>query len=210
MKKYVTQPYNSLLISTSLTLIALVILGADALSRSMYQGQAKVAVIEKENFSNEPLELVELKATDHDLKLGEKFSGDGDWLKKISFKLKNRTDKPIVHLALYLQFPETTATGLMMSYTLQFGQRPKAKAKSNQPIFLMKGDAINFKLSEEQYEEMRRFIETRQPLAGLSKVVVNVPLVYFADGTVWSAGTLYRPDSTAPGGMRPVDGSSQN
>jgi hypothetical protein len=197
-----------LCIASALALTCLFLVGAKSWSshRILTQdnGIAHGKVIEKENFPNTPFEVIDLKATNKLVKFGEKFDDDENWLKKINFKLKNNSDKPIVYVLVYLHFPETEATGMGMTFQLQYGQRPGAKTVTGKPILLIKGEVSGITLSDSDYGELKRFIESRQSLGSISKVVINIPTVYFADGTVWSGGVLYRPDATAPGGMRAV------
>ncbi|MDQ3821210.1 MAG: hypothetical protein M3362_26505 [Acidobacteriota bacterium] len=209
MSKSSISVHQPLLIASAIMLTCLFLLGAKSRSPSSVLSQDNVnahsKVIERENFPNPPFEIVELKATTRPLKFGEKFDDDEEWLKKINFKLKNNSDKAIVHIIMYLEFPETASTGLMMSYPLQYGQRPKVKVVTGKPISLPKGETVSVSLTDVQYNELKRFIETRQSLNSINKVIVNVPSVYFEDGTLWSGGTMYRPDATAPNGMRAMN-----
>jgi hypothetical protein len=206
MNKHLQLVCKSLFIASALVLTCLFLVGAKSWSKNRIStqgnGTAHGKVIEKEDFPNTPFEVIDLKTTSKPVKFGEKFDDDEDWLKKINFKLKNNSDKPIVYVLVYLHFPETKSTGMGMTYQLQYGQRPGAKIVTGKPILLIKGDVSSIMLSDSDYGELKRFIENRQSLSSISKVVINIPTVYFADGTVWSGGILYKPDSTAPGGMR--------
>jgi len=209
MNKQLQLVCKPLFIAGVLALTCLFLVGAKSWSGNRVstqgKGNAHGKVIEKENFPNTPFELVDLKATGKAVKFGEKFDDDEDWLKKINFKLKNNSDKPIVYVLVYLHFPETEFTGMGMTFELQYGQRPGAKIVTGKPILLTKGDVSSITLSDSDYDELKRFVENRQSLSSISKVVINIPTVYFADGTVWSGGVLYQPDSTAPGGMRAIN-----
>ncbi|MGB9181766.1 MAG: hypothetical protein WCB68_21225 [Pyrinomonadaceae bacterium] len=190
------------------SLVFVSVLGAKAWSKITplkQEAAAQDKVVEIDNFPNSPVEIVDLHVKDMNVKLGEKFKLDNDWLRTIRFKLKNISDKPITHISLNLDFPETTSADPRMAYSLEFGQRPGARQNKSGPIFLIKGDMASVALSEAQYADLKRFVETKRPLTTINRVLLSIPLVFFADGTVWSGGTLYRPDPTAPNKMRAVD-----
>src|SRR6266540_3720949 len=68
-----------------------------------------------------PLSFDKVKAAGRALELRpgsesqEDFEGDDDWMKDLAVTFKNTSDKNVVYFRLDLQFPETEATGPMMT-----------------------------------------------------------------------------------------------
>lgn len=146
----------------------------------------------------EPTEMVEIRTTKKAVKLGEKFDEGDDWLNGATFKLKNTSGKEIVYVELDLNFPETTSSGNEMSFPLKLGRRPGESNSTRAPLLLKPGEDVGITLGEKKYEELTRFIETRQPISNLTKVRVSFGFVVFNDGTAWSAGNFYRQDPNNP------------
>ena len=200
----VVKSFSSILV---FSLVLVSVLGAKTwfgITSLKQEASARDKVVEIDNFPNSPVEIIDLQVKEMNVKLGEKFKIDDDWLRTIRFKLKNISDKPIIHISMNLDFPETAAEP-RMAYALEFGQKPGARQHKSGPIFLIKGDLASVALSDAQYADLKRFVETKRPLTSINKVLLSVPLVFFSDGTAWSGGTLYRPDPTAPNGMRAVN-----
>src|SRR5712671_879044 len=53
----------------------------------------------------EPIVITDIKVNGQRVSFDEKFVGDDDWLKSVVFSVKNRSDKPILLVSLWLQFP---------------------------------------------------------------------------------------------------------
>jgi hypothetical protein len=100
----------------------------------------------------------------------------------------------IVYLRVNVNFPETRATGNLMSYGVSFGQRPGSKLKqTNPPILLKKGETLDVFLEKEK-EKIYKFINERQPIESIKKVELEISFIIFEDKTAWSVGTFKRQD----------------
>jgi hypothetical protein len=151
------------------------------------------------------LEFSELKTGQKSRKFGESFSEDDDWLKKLSFKLKNISDKPIVYLSVNVNFPETRLTGNLMSYPVSFGQRPDSKYKQhNKAMTLIHGETLEVSLDKEK-DRIYKYLSERQPIELIQKVELEVYFVIFEDKTAWVAGAFQRQDPNNPDRYVPIE-----
>lgn len=151
--------------------------------------------------NNEPIEIIEPKIKAKAVKLGEAFEDGSDWLKHNTFKVKNRSNKPITFLQIDLDFPETKATGSIMRHSLFIGRRPDFKSTlNNPPLYLKPSEALEISL-EPEYSAIKRLIELRQPpVENINKLVIRTSEVMFEDGTLYFGGSIFKrnPDPNSP------------
>lgn len=156
---------------------------------------------------NEPIELAELKIKGKAVSLGDTFKGESDWLKNLTLKVKNKSEKPITLLQIDLDFPETSATGSIMMHQLFIGQSPDlGSTRDNQPLLLKPNESVSISL-ESEFADIKRLIELRQPpVENINRVVIRLGEVVFEDGTRYSGGSIFRrnPDANNPRKWVPV------
>jgi len=144
---------------------------------------------------NVPIEITEPKVKGKALTLGEEFDDDSDWLKHLTFKIRNRSEKPITFFHLDLDFPETAATGPVMMHQLFFGRRSDViETLSNALVYLPPNGEIEVSLDSE-FSSIKRLIEHRQgSVEKISKLVIRIGEVMFEDGALYSGGGIFRPN----------------
>lgn len=149
-------------------------------------------------YSHKPIiKISELKVSGKARKFDESFNEDGDWLRNFSFKLENKSGKRIVYLQVNVNFPETRATGNLMSFPIVFGQFPDMDNRSkNTPLLLMPDDTLEVSLSKD-FDELAKFINGRSPIKSMWKVELEIGFVVFDDKTAW-AGEYLRQDPNNP------------
>jgi hypothetical protein len=180
-------------------LCAMVTVAAWSLNARFAQGgQTREKVIDKAFSHNSPVEIAEVKAAKNVVELGRAFDADDDWLSTILLKIKNISDKPIVYLAINVNFPETRATGSMMSYPVEFGQQPGSKFPAKRdPILMLPGDTLDIPL-DKHYSRIKSFVEYRSRITDIRKLELEIGFVIFADRTAWAAGDFLRQDPNDP------------
>jgi hypothetical protein len=155
---------------------------------------------------------------------GVPFQAGDDWLKEMTFTIKNRSSKTFVRLSFGFSFPDTlhpcpesitgecTWGGLGVdlgripenaAYTLE---GKKLNQGSDQPIDFRPGQEMEIPLAP-YADELRRRIEEHQPFSTISRCFINVYLGYFEDGMMWSLADYYVPDPTRYPWYKPVDDS---
>ena len=162
-----------------------------------------------ESHKNEPITIVKTKALNKTVRLGEQFDGGDDWLSGAQLRLKNVSGKDIVYIDIRLNFPETTASGNMMSFWSDIGNRPGLPAQ-NAPLLLRPNDEVTFSLDQERYKNLVKFIEYRHRVSDINRVEIRFGFVAFADGTGWSGGNFMKQDANNPRRYVPIDNQPQN
>jgi len=190
------------LLIANLCVLTMYVSGWSSSKYPMLRSQDNKKIVEK-HFApkNEPVEIIMPQIKGIAVKLGEAFEEETDWLKQVTFKVKNKSDKPITFFHVDLDFPETKATGNIMMHQLLIGQHPDARSTlKNPPLFLKPNESIEISL-EAEYSAIKRLIELRQtPVENISKLVIRLGDVTFADGTVYSGGNIFKrnPDPNSP------------
>jgi hypothetical protein len=162
-------------------------------------GQAPQKVIEKARTVNEVVQFSEIKVSQKSVEFGKTFDDDDDeWAGKIFLKVKNISEKPIVYVAVNINFPETRATGSMMSFPVMLGQLPGSKFRQfHDPISLPPGESLEIPVRQ-NYAQMKSFVEERMPFRNIGKVELEIGFVVFADKTAWAAGGFKRQNANNP------------
>jgi hypothetical protein len=165
-------------------------------SRASIQGQEK-SLQKLKHYSNEPLEIVDIKMSNKDVKLGEKLNANDDWLKGLALKFKNISGKDIIYIEIDLNFPETQASGYEMSFPLKLGHRPGTN-NANAPLRLKANAEMSIVLDDVKYDQLVKFIEHRHSISAINKALITNGVIIFADGTAWSGGIFYQQDPDNP------------
>jgi len=169
--------------------------------------QSKEKKLERGNliYASDPLDISEVKVSNKPVKLNEKFEGDDDWLKKLTLRLKNKSNKEIVHIQLDFEFPETAINGASMAYQLMLGNRPGSTNRSLAPLTLAPGAKLTVAVDEQLYANLANLVNHRQLIQSINTVKVRIAFVAFADGTGYgTGGTFYRKDPNNPSRYLPV------
>jgi len=170
-------------------------------------GQDHQKVIEKARTENEVVQFSEIKVSQKPIEPGKAFDDDDDdWVGKIFLKVKNISNKPILYLAITINFPETRATGAMMSYPIALGQQPGSRfPQPHDPIFLLPGESLEIPVTQ-NLAQIKSFVEKGgMPFRNIGKVELEIGFVIFADKTAWSAGGFKRQDPNNPDRYLPIN-----
>jgi hypothetical protein len=174
------------------------------------QEQNQGKVIEQTSFRGTPVvELVEQKTAKLKVRLGEKFNNGDDWLQGFTFRLKNVSNKPINYIEVWLDFPETKATGSIMAFPLKYGQSPWLQSAASNALPIMPGDIVDIPISDAVYAALRGFVEKRHAVKNLNKVQLRISFVGFTDGSAWDSGQFVRPDPQNPRRYVPIEDNPQ-
>jgi hypothetical protein len=124
---------------------------------------------------------------------------DDEWLKDLSIKFKNVSDKTITHVNLNLRFTETADAGepfgVPSGWTLNYGlMRTQERAGADGAKILATGETDEIVLGPAAYAKLQAFVGQRRALSDLTTTTLSVIVIYFDDGMQWSAGDLWRPD----------------
>jgi hypothetical protein len=165
----------------------------------------KERIIKKTAWGNEPIEIVSLKNNQKSIKIDEIFVQDTKWLEDFTIKYKNNSGNTIIWLSIGLDFPETRATGNVMSFPLTYGINPLLSITAQERESIKPGESVEIPLTSKKYDALKRFIEKRHQLDSLNQVKIRVEFILFEDGTGWSSGNFLRPDPKNSRRWIPVD-----
>lgn len=166
--------------------------------------------INRMQIPDEPFDVMEYKVKAKEVKLGKNFFTEGDWLRGFEFKFKNKAEKPMTCILFDLDFPETKSDRPMMAYQFTLGQRtgPNGNFLGNPstPLFLIKNEEMNFRLPDDDYQRIDKFLATRgYSVASITTVRLRIYQIYFSDGSMWVTGATFLPDPTSPKGYRKIE-----
>jgi hypothetical protein len=149
-----------------------------------------------------PFEILEISRDGTKIMPYEQFEEGGDWLRNLRFKIKNRSESPIVALRIGLAFPQamTEKSDSMLVYVIDFGHTPNKSVPGRLPIFLIQNDILTFEMTEKQLTQIDQFLAKRGFSSGqMTNVELRMMEVYFANGLAWIGGSMMEPDRTTPG-----------
>lgn len=194
-----TRRLTSVLIVANLCLLTLYLSGWTHSNASLQDNKKTV----DKHFApkNEPIEITETKSKAKEIKLGESFEDESDWLQHVTFKVKNKSDKVITFLQIDLDFPETKITaGVTMMHQILLGRRPDfASTLKNQPLSLKPNEMIEIGLGTE-YDDIKALIELKQSIGKINRLTIRTSDILFDDGSLYSGGSLFKrnPDPDSP------------
>jgi hypothetical protein len=148
-------------------------------------------------YRDAPIEVCDLKVKDKSVTFNEAFDAGGEWLKDISFKIKNNSKKSIVCIYMGVVFPETSPAPMMHSKFYGYPTNTTIKPKG-QPLELKPGEVLSISLADE-YPELKSLVEHKMAVGSINTVTLEINRAYFGDGMMWDLGELYHPDSRNPG-----------
>jgi len=158
----------------------------------------KKTIVSPPSIVKEPV-AISIKHRGQHVEANQEFDGDADWLKDVTLKLTNVSDKTITYIAIHLIFPETataekSSTGL---HQIELGVHPDVPSNRS-PIALRPGDSMEVTLGNE-YGDIKKLVEIRVSIDKINTVTVRPQTALFNDGTMFFAGMLYRRDPNKPG-----------
>jgi hypothetical protein len=142
-----------------------------------------------------PVEVVSMKRNGEQLQPGAKIVGDDDWLKGVSFTLKNISEKAIAYVDIGLQFPQPNG---FVVYSLNYGvdfSRGEPRLKSSPPA-IQPGESIELLLTRDRYEIFLRTLAQGGASRGFDTASYYIERVCFENepDVIWEGGNLKRRD----------------
>jgi hypothetical protein len=166
--------------------------------------QKQDRLLKKLSWKNEPVKIVATKIKSRDIKLGEEFPEQDDWLRGFKIKILNISDKPITFINLRFDFPipEGSNIDVVSSYELEYGRSPQVPAEvkgSEFPPPIGIGETREITLADRDYDKLTEFLERTKYPRSIKNVEIVLEQVLFADDSMWSAGGIFRRDPNNPG-----------
>ncbi|HEX8161282.1 MAG TPA: hypothetical protein VF538_05385 [Pyrinomonadaceae bacterium] len=146
-----------------------------------------------------PVEIVAVKLNGGDLRPGEKTPGDDDWLRGVSFTLKNISDKPISYVAVGLQFPQSQGfVAYLLGYGVDFSRGEHRRESSPPPI--QPGGTVDLVLTKDRYPVFLSILARGGAPRSFDVAPYYVDRICFEGepDIIWEAGLLKRRDPARP------------
>ena len=146
-----------------------------------------------------PAEFLSIKLNGREIQPGEKIQGGDDWLRGLSFTLKNISGKPIAYVAVALQFPRPQGfVAYILSYGVDLSRRERRRATSAPAI--QPGETVDLVLNDEKYPGFLRILDLGEATRSFDTAPYYIERVSFEGepDLIWSGGMLKRRDPNRP------------
>lgn len=138
----------------------------------------------------EALKIIEIKLGDEAITLGQPFSASGEWLKNLTIKVRNISERPISSIRIQFNLPEAKYQESTMGFSLEYGKALSTGINYGEQKPLMPNEELVLFRNEAHYNRDRDGIARRAGTTDFSKVLIGMTMVKFEDGTVWSSAKL--------------------
>ncbi len=161
-------------------------------------------LITKKEWHNSPVKIALVKSKIGELATDKKISAGDDWLKGLTIRVRNDSDKPVNFVGLDIQFrwPEEQSRELDLVAPIEYGRNPFAPSEQE---FVPEAELIfpkqtrDIPLTDEGYDQLRSILDNLKFPAAIKEVILRVRTVGFSDGTAWDGGSIFRRDPNNPG-----------
>jgi hypothetical protein len=136
------------------------------------------------------LELIEITVDGQAVQIGQPFSANDNWIGKLTFKLKNISQKPILAVTLGLSLPQTQPEMGGYGFSFGYGKELGATFQGEKREAIQPDEVVELKFTEMQYNHFLDALAKPGLIAGCNKILVGNATVYFEDGTYWVGTAL--------------------
>jgi hypothetical protein len=143
-----------------------------------------------------PVQIVSIKLNGSEVAPGQKIRGDDNWLKGVSFTVKNISDKPIAYVAMGLRFEPPPGGARLVVFNLSYGvdySRGLPRSGSS-PLPIQPDQTVDLVLTNERYPNFLHILGMGGMPLGFDVVPYYVERVSFEDNpdVIWEGGYLKR------------------
>ncbi|MEQ1606585.1 MAG: hypothetical protein ABL999_17125 [Pyrinomonadaceae bacterium] len=144
-----------------------------------------------------PIKIVDISIGKEPVSFDQNMPARPDWLKGLTFRIKNTSGKTIRRVVFDLRFPETEG-GNGMTYSLYYGPPvlPDIPVLDTDETPIPPNSVFEYGLDEREFGRLKKFIESRQSLDTLTRMKIYFSYVHFDDNTGWNSGpTMQDPEN---------------
>ena len=142
-----------------------------------------------------PVEITSIELNGKELRAGEKIKGNDDWLRGVSFTVKNISDKPIAYVGIGLRFPIQDGIVVFggLNYGVNYAHGLSRTASS--PPALEPGESVDLVLTNRRYESFLHVLAQGKPTS-LDVATYYIMSVSFENepDVIWQGGFLKKRD----------------
>lgn len=145
-----------------------------------------------------PVEIVAIRLMGKEVVPGEKVEGNDDWLKGVSFTVRNISDKPIAYVQIDLRFepPPRAGAARLVVFTLSYGVDYSLGVPrgGSSPLPIQPNQTVDLVLTDERYPNFLQILSLGGMPLGFDVVPYYVGRVSFEDdpSIIWEGGYLKR------------------
>lgn len=174
--------------------------------------------VESGRSQGDPIKLigVEVSGESHPLAESEppnfaaSFDAPEDWLRRVTFKIRNDSDKVVVCASFYGAISAAGSDEIPMGVEVRFGRELDESAFTGrpprgEPRRLPPGQTADVNWTDSELASLEKFLSTRHAVADYRRMSIELREARFEDGTVWAGGGLYRIDPNDPRKWTPLD-----
>lgn len=161
--------------------------------------QTETRTLKKEALSptaTHVLEISNLKVNGAPISFDQPFQADDDWLKGLTFDVKNISGKVITHFNIGMHMHNLDNNQRAGRPMILHG-RDTGLPNIEATVHVADGEIVHATYDEKQYSILKRM----QPIISLSKITIaelTIDMVVFEDDTAWRHGDMMRRDQTNP------------
>lgn len=163
----------------------------------------KKVSIEARKTHNDQIKFSNLKVGNEAKDFENGFREQEGWIGRTSFEIENISNQNITYVEFRIRFPETKATGSIMTYVFSFGNRPAPRKQTARPFLFGKGERLTVNLAE-QYQNITKFVKNGYTIESINHIDVEVGFIIFQDGTGWNLGEFMLQDPQDPTRWLPI------
>jgi hypothetical protein len=151
-----------------------------------------------------PVEIITIEVKGHVVEPGRKFSSGEDWLRGLSFTLKNISDKPVSYIEVDLRFSAPAGSQAEnVGFDLTYGYlrvTPDLADDLSVPKSLMPGETLRLEMSEGDYRNLTGLLAHAGQSGEVETVKFELGAVRFENepDAMWRLGYLLRRDANNP------------
>ena len=136
------------------------------------------------------VELVEIRIKDQIVALDQPFEYEDDWLKYLTIKLKNTSDKPITSVRLNIGQPQAKIKDSSLGFSLEFGSLSAFESSKKDLRVIKPGEEFELSRSAQDYTGGLNFQIQKTGVSNINKIVVGSTMIEFEDGNIMTVWTL--------------------
>jgi hypothetical protein len=165
------------------------------------QSNAKDRVLTHVPWAKSPVDVTAIVTDIGPIQSGKNFSAPDFWLRGLTLRVKNLSDKPIVGARYALMLPNIPGRSNPIGTWLEYGQGNGDKEQKAKPVAMRPGEEFNISLGIESYDDLALGLEENFSISigHLAAARLILQEVNFKDGSRWVGGSfLSTPSENAP------------
>ena len=139
-----------------------------------------------------PIEILSITLNGNEIRPGEKIKGGENWVKGLTFKIKNISDQPISYLNVHFKFP--MPNGFVSATALYYGLNHGDIRRGPLPPSIQPGETKELVLTKQDYDSFLYVLAQAKISSDFDTAHFYIERVCFENqpDVIWQAGWLMR------------------